>query len=337
MEVPEVDIIFQTAKGKYSLNAGRQQPAVSDDYRQCQAYKNQAVMRKEGLVPLGSEVGYTMRILLALKTLIAPRVKDLAVVERMEEKMAKVKPGLMIVAPKVEVGTPEAETWDKKLRLYRYIPAGFGVAPTKTLEVSLAEPEDNILAQMASRTRYNIRLSERKGVTIKVYSGQEELATPGLFDEFYTLYHENCKRVKIASETKENLKILLEAFEDDAILIHAFFENALCAVASLVVAGDSITYYVNGSTEVGRKNFAPNLVVWEGMKAGKQKGCLWFDFDGIFDDRYPGQKEWEGFTRFKKGFGGVERTYIGSFTKWFPLLKRRKTAKALLAEQAEVN
>jgi len=306
---------------------------VSDDYRQCKAYQNQAITRKEGLVPLGSEVGYTLRIVLLLKTLVAPRVKDLAVLEKMEEQMVKVRPGLMIVAPKIEAGGSEAEAWDKQLKLFGYTPAGFGVAPTKTLEVSLGEPEDDILAQMASRTRYNIRLAERRGVSINIYSGQEELATPGLFDEFYTVYHENCQRVKIASESKENLRYLLEAFQDDAILIHAHFENETCAVGSLIVAGDSITYYVNGSTEVGRKNFAPNLVIWEGMKAGKQKGCLWFDFDGIFDERYPGQKEWEGFTRFKKGFGGVERTYLGSYTKWFPLLKRRKTAKALLAAQ----
>jgi len=306
---------------------------VSDDYRQCKAYQNQAVMRKEGLVPLGSEVGYTLRVVLLLKTLIAPRVKDLAILEIMEEQIEKCRPGIMVVAPKVEAGGPEAEAWDKKFRLFGYSPAGGGVAPTKTLEVSLGEPEEEILAQMASRTRYNIRLAERRGVNINIYSGQEELATPGLFDEFFTVYHENCKRVKIASESKKNLRLLLESFQDDAILIHAHFENSICAVASLVVSGDSVTYYVNGSTEVGRKNFAPNLVVWEGMKAGKSKGCKWFDFDGIFDERYPGQKEWEGFTRFKKGFGGVERTYIGSFMKWFPMLKRRKTAKALSAAQ----
>jgi lipid II:glycine glycyltransferase (peptidoglycan interpeptide bridge formation enzyme) len=174
-------------------------------------------------------------------------------------------------------------------------------------------------------------------VKIVVYTGMDELTDSRLFNEFFDVYHANCVRLKIAGESKEQFQLILEAFKENAIVIHAYFDNQVCAVAFFLIAGDTITGYVNGSTEVGRKKSALNLVLWEGMKAGKQKGCLWFDFDGIFDDRYPGQKEWEGFTRFKKGFGGVERTYIGSFTKWFPLLKRRKTAKALLVEQAEVN
>ena len=97
----------------------------------------------------------------------------------------------------------------------------------------------------------------------------------------------------------------------------------IAAVGAYVVAGDTIYYQMNGSTEKGRQEFAPYTVVWEGMLEGKRRGCRWFDFDGIFDERFAkAQKKWKGFSRFKTGFGGVEVTYLGSFSKWFPFLKR---------------
>jgi lipid II:glycine glycyltransferase (peptidoglycan interpeptide bridge formation enzyme) len=58
------------------------------------------------------------------------------------------------------------------------------------------------------------------------------------------------------------------------------------------------------------------------MLEGKARGCRWLDFDGIYDERYPMTKEWEGFGQFKQGFGGRVVTYLGSYRKWWPFLKR---------------
>jgi len=45
------------------------------------------------------------------------------------------------------------------------------------------------------------------------------------------------------------------------------------------------------------------------MRMGKQRGCRWFDFEGINDDRYEKEKKREEFSRFKAGFGGQETTF----------------------------
>jgi lipid II:glycine glycyltransferase (peptidoglycan interpeptide bridge formation enzyme) len=94
------------------------------------------------------------------------------------------------------------------------------------------------------------------------------------------------------------------------------------AVASFVVSVDTVSYQMNGSTEKGRHDFATNLTVWEGMREGKRRGCRWFDFDGIYDERYEEDEDWKGFSRFKLSFGGQEVTYLGSYIKRLPFLKK---------------
>jgi lipid II:glycine glycyltransferase (peptidoglycan interpeptide bridge formation enzyme) len=58
------------------------------------------------------------------------------------------------------------------------------------------------------------------------------------------------------------------------------------------------------------------LLVWGAIKLGKKMNCLRLDFEGIADERFPMTKKWEGFSRFKRGFGGNEVKYIGSFKKF---------------------
>jgi len=50
-------------------------------------------------------------------------------------------------------------------------------------------------------------------------------------------------------------------------------------------------------------------------KLAKKMGCKIFDFEGIYDDRFP-LKSWLGFSRFKKSFGGLEVEYPGAYSKF---------------------
>ncbi len=103
----------------------------------------------------------------------------------------------------------------------------------------------------------------------------------------------------------------------------------LGAVASRIVNGDTIVGQIIGSTAKGRHDCATNLVVWEGMLEGKRRGCRWFDFDGVRDERYRYTKDenWDGITRFKVGFGGEEVTYLGTYIKRLPFLKKARQSR----------
>ena len=69
------------------------------------------------------------------------------------------------------------------------------------------------------------------------------------------------------------------------------------------------------ASDAGKKLFAPTLCAWEAIKLSKKHGSKIFDFEGIYDERFP-LKSWHGFTRFKKSFGGREIEYPGAFVKY---------------------
>jgi lipid II:glycine glycyltransferase (peptidoglycan interpeptide bridge formation enzyme) len=82
----------------------------------------------------------------------------------------------------------------------------------------------------------------------------------------------------------------------------------------LLVYSDSVGYYMYAcSTKEGKKLFAPTILAWEAIKVARKRGMKTFDFEGIYDERYP-LKSWLGFSRFKKSFGGkiieFPNTYI---------------------------
>ncbi|KKU22795.1 MAG: FemAB domain protein [Candidatus Woesebacteria bacterium GW2011_GWF1_46_13] len=102
-----------------------------------------------------------------------------------------------------------------------------------------------------------------------------------------------------------------------------FKENSLFLVTpnyssgTIFLIGDKIGYYWQAFTnKEGRKILAQYKIIWEGILWAKKMGARIFDFEGIYDERFP-NKSWLGFTHFKKSFGGYEVAYPGTFVKWF--------------------
>ena len=105
-------------------------------------------------------------------------------------------------------------------------------------------------------------------------------------------------------------------------LINAFSKNAFCitiddlAGAVVLIHQKIAYYYYAASLPAGKLQHLPYLVVWELMQEAKKRGCKTWDWEGIYDERWP-NKGWKGFTHFKKSFGGYEVEFPGSFTRWF--------------------
>jgi len=301
---------------------------MANDFRQSLEYQD--LMRNSGAITVEigqDQVAYVMRpkILPFISSTIIPRIEDPNALQIADDISRKYRSINLVLAPKVIYGSDEAKTWEEELKKHNYTLAGFGIAPTKTLIVNIQPSDDEILAQMKSKTRYNIRLSERRGVTTKVIRGEDLIGNPAYMDEFYAVYSENCQRIGMKCDSRDHLETLFKSFNRNCFLVHAYdSDGEVSAVASYLVAGDTLYYQMNGSTEMGRKNFAPNLTVWEGILEGKRRDCRWLDFDGIYDDRYPkAQESWKGFSRFKLSFGGTEISYVGAYIKWFPFLKKK--------------
>jgi len=162
------------------------------------------------------------------------------------------------------------------------------VQPAKTLLLDLNKTEEELLAEMHQKTRYNIRLAEKKGVVVR--ESESEL------DSFYDLISNTYNRKGLSVYNKEYYKKLLANFSGAKIYLAEYQGKILCA--NLVLPfGDTITYLHGGSSEEGKNLMAPHLLQWEAIKKAKELGYKYYDFWGI------DEKKWPGVTRFKKGFG----------------------------------
>jgi len=174
--------------------------------------------------------------------------------------------------------------------------------PEKTLLLDLQCPEDELLKNMHHKTRYNIRLAEKKNIKIRVGNEND-------IDIFYDLLKETAKRDKINIFNREYYnKLLLNPYS--LLLIAEHDKKPLSAIV-VIGFGDTATYLYGASSNEHR-NLMPNyLIQWYTIKWAKQNGYKYYDFWGI------NEKKWTGVTRFKKGFvsnkTGKEINFIGTY------------------------
>lgn len=180
-------------------------------------------------------------------------------------------------------------------------------APSKTIQIDLTKSQKNLFSEMHHKTRYNIRKATNN-LQLTTYNSK------GI--KTFANFWQKCakdQRGMFLSQKREITK-MYEAFGKDAYIITINRDKELLSAVLLIKAGKMAYYMYAASNIKGKKNFAPTLNVWEVIKLAKKLGCKIFDFEGIYDERFP-IESWQGFTRFKKSFGGKILKYPGTFTK----------------------
>lgn len=201
--------------------------------------------------------------------------------------------------------------------------------PEWTWRVDLTPSEEQLLAGMHPKHRYNIRIAERHGVTMRVMP-PPRAPPPGEGvrggDDFYTfwaLLQETAKRQRIQTHPRAYYESMLrmlsrqsqaDSRKPDTDCFLCLVEHNGTPVAAAIVAyhGDTITYLHGGSSCAHRSLMAPHLLHWQAMREAKAAGLKWYDFGGISPPRagiskVKGQRsnsDWAGMTRFKMGFDG---------------------------------
>jgi peptidoglycan pentaglycine glycine transferase (the first glycine) len=182
------------------------------------------------------------------------------------------------------------------------------IQPATTIVVSLEGDEDQILSGMKSKTRYNVRLAERKGVTVR--EGDEEDVSL-----FYELMEETRDRDAFGIHGMEYYLEAWRAFapQDHARLFLAYYEGEPLG-GLMVFAFGSRAYYLYGASSDRHRNLMPNhLLQWRAMLWAREHGCTSYDLWGIPDQAAQGDEDMEevlkrgglwGVYRFKRGFGG---------------------------------
>lgn len=191
----------------------------------------------------------------------------------------------------------------KKYRIIKLITEE--MVAKKTIWVDLRKSEKQLLAEMRSKTRYNIGLAKRRGVKIKILDGRSLMADENTKNNFFELLGENARRLKIFKMPQKWFEAQVKAFGDKCFGVLAYCNEELIAGNFFMTSRDGCFYAHNGSTELGRKLMAPTLSTWEGVREAKRRKLKTFDFEGIYDGS-SNLRRWQGFTRFKRGFGGKE-------------------------------
>lgn len=225
-----------------------------------------------------------------------PRPEKLGNLEEIKKACQKEKAIFLKVEPTIDY---RPSTTDHKI--------SNPVLPHHTIYIDLTKTEDELLAAMHEKTRYNIRLAEKKGVVIK---NEDSLEAVG---DFIHLLEQTEERQGFYSHPAQYYRTLWRSLRPAKMvyLLSAYAANTPntpIAAIMLFRYQDTLYYPYGGSNPKYRKYMAPHLLHWEAIKLGKKLGCKIYDLWGSYKDFPTESDPWWGTYRFKKGFGGQEIT-----------------------------
>lgn len=180
------------------------------------------------------------------------------------------------------------------------------IQPRTSLVVDISGPEADILAAMKQKTRYNIRLAEKKGVNVRQGSAAD-------VSTFYQLAQVTATRDGFGVHSLEYYQAAFELFGPErCALLLAEFEGQPLAALMAFCQGEQAYYFYGASSNEQRHLMAPYLLQWEAICWARGRGCTRYDLWGIPDaDLATLETEFEarreglwGVYRFKRGFGG---------------------------------
>ncbi len=181
--------------------------------------------------------------------------------------------------------------------------------PKETLMLDLSLTTDELLASFHPKTRYNIKLAQKKGLIIR--QGQTE----NDFANFWSLMSETGERDSFKVHSKKHYELLSSANPEFIKLFIAELDGKAIAAGLFAFYGDKVTYLHGASAYSSRQLMAPYLLQWTMILQAKEAGYKYYDFYGIDANKWP------GVTRFKLGFNGHTVTYAGTrdviLNQWF--------------------
>ena len=211
--------------------------------------------------------------------------------------------------PALEINTAEAQLLQQYL-LTRNIRAVQPLQPLRTIVVDLQASENELRARMKEKWRYNIGLSTRKGVQVRVAETLADVQT------WYQLLQITSVRDHFGIHTLDYYQRAWQLLSGQAhtMLLLAEHEGQLLAGIFVTLYAREVIY-LYGASSNERRNLMPNYPLqWEAMRWAKQQRALRYDLWGIpaSDDE---DEAMAGVYRFKSGWGGHVTTFVGCFER----------------------
>lgn len=167
--------------------------------------------------------------------------------------------------------------------------------------VDLKRSEEEIMSDMKPKTRYNIRLARKRGVSVFH-------ASPNLLPTFYELYRQTSERNRFLLCEYRHFSALFSALSTHPDLCKVFFlmarhDRDFIAGAIIAISGKTATYLFGASSNEKRNLMGAYAIHREAMQIAKAEGCLRYDLGAVSPGKDP-EHPYFGMYRFKTGFGG---------------------------------
>ncbi len=216
--------------------------------------------------------------------------------------------------------------------------------PKEVFIIDITKPEEELLAGMKQKTRYNIKIAQKHRVFINVIpaqagiqegsldSGSEAGMTNKYIDEFLRLVKITAERDGITPHPESYYRKMFETIPGEILKLYvAEYQGKIIAANIVIHYGNTATYLHGVSANEARNVMAPYLLQWQGIKDAKGAGLIKYDMGGvkisnpkseiqnpnIHNTKYiiHDTKSWQGITRFKTGFSpGTKPTeFPGSY------------------------
>lgn len=176
-----------------------------------------------------------------------------------------------------------------------------------TVRIDVTQSEEELLARMKQKTRYNLRLAQRKGVEVRV-------GDAGDYDLLYRMYAETSVRDGFAIREGDYYQRIWKLFGKAGMSqpLIAEVDGEPVAAVILFAFGGSAWYLYGMSREAHREKMPNVLLQWEAMRWAKARGCREYDLWGAPDVFNETDSMW-GVYRFKEGLGGTVTRGLGAW------------------------
>ena len=180
--------------------------------------------------------------------------------------------------------------------------------PSKTLQIDLTQSQKEIFKHFKKDARYAIKRGE--ALKIKSYS------TPDEIRKWRDAWKNSVKYNRYVPPVEQLLN-LRKSFPSSYSLFlasHNMSGRIIGGVLFTRSLHDFAYYWYGFTNDEGRTSLSQYSLLYQGILWAKKQGCKVFDFEGVYDPRFP-TKSWLGFSHFKRSFGGYEVEYPGCYIK----------------------
>jgi len=270
----------------------------------------------------GNEVAETKYGILTLHKIpfinykIGMFIKGPTPTKEMLSELKKIGREKNLVFIKLEPNTPKSPKLIELMKSEGAV-AGKTLFTPSTFWINLTPSEEELMKGFSSKTRYNIRVAERNGVTVKEDNGS------AAFDKYLELTRETIRRQGFYAHSEKYHRLMWMILRKAGIahLLTASYKGETITTWILFSWKDFLYYPYGASTEEHKNVMANNLMMWEAIKFGKKLGLRTFDLWG--------REEGKGFTKFKEGYNPKVVEFLGT---WDLVINKPMYALYKLAE-----